>query len=481
MAEEILINTTPREVRVALLEQGVLQEVHIERSRHQGLIGNIYKGKVMRLLPGIQAAFVDIGLERAAFLHVSDMDHSAGADGDIRDYLSKGQDILVQVYKDPLGSKGARLTTQFSIPSRYLVLTPNQNEIAISQKISAEEDKKRLLSMITPTKQDGFIFRTAALDAEKADIDADKEFLLTLWTDITTRAKEMKSGDLVYEDIPIVLRVLRDLVGYHVQHIRIDDESLATQMRDFAKRYVPALFDRIEYYDSDRPIFDMYSVEDELQKALLRKVYLKSGGYLIFDQTEAMTTIDVNTGSYTGRGNLEETIYKINLEAVNVIARQIRLRNLGGIIIIDFIDMSESSHKSQLLHMLTQELAKDSARTEISELSSLGLVQMTRKRTRESLEHILCVSCPLCQRRGLIKSIETVCYEIIRDIKRIAQQYPWPGFLIVASERVITRLMEEESTLLADIEMQLNRSIKCQVNHAYVQEDFDILPMSDKE
>lgn len=482
MAEEILINITPREVRVALLDNGVLQEVHIERSLHQGLIGNIYKGKVTRLLPGIQAAFVDIGLERAAFLHISDlMPVLQQHDADIRDFLRPGQEILVQVYKDPLGSKGARLTTQFSIPSRYLVFTPGMFDIAISQKIVEEAEKQRLLTMITPNREGGFIFRTAAVGANQSDIDVDKEFLATLWADISARAKQVKSGGVVYEEIPIVLRVLRDLVGYHISRIRIDDQAAVNQMRDFAKRYVPDLVERIEHYTGDRPIFDIYSVEDELQKALLRKVYLKSGGYLVFDQTEAMTTIDVNTGSYIGQNKLEETIYKTNLEAVSVIARQVRLRNIGGIIIIDFIDMSEADHKAQLLQMLTHELAKDSARTEISELSSLGLVQMTRKRTRESLEHVLCVTCPLCQRRGLIKSAETVCYEIFREIKRIAENYPWPGFLIVASNIVINRLLEEESTMLADLELQLNRPIKWQVDPLYVQEDFEILPMTDKE
>lgn len=480
MAEEILINVTPREVRVALLENGSLQEVHIERSVQQGLLGNIYKGKVTRLLPGIQAAFVDIGLDRAAFLHVKDM-HPDPLNVDIRSLLHPGQHILVQVYKDPLGSKGARLTTQFTIPSRYLVLTPTMNQVAISQKITNEAERERLLTMLAPSPQGGYIFRTAAMGVLQAEIETDKTFLSNLWANILASAKKAKCGELIYEEIPIILRVLRDLAGYEIEKIRVDHAEAAMQMREFAERYVPALANRIEHYQDGRPIFDIYSVEDELQKALLRKVYLKSGGHLIFDQTEAMTTIDVNTGSYVGHGKIEDTIFKTNLEAVDVIARQVRLRNLGGIIIIDFIDMTETQHKTHLLETLSKALAKDSVRTEISELSSLGLVQMTRKRTRESLERILCITCPLCQRRGSIKSIETVCYDIVRELKRVAQYYPWIGFLVVATETVVNYLLEEESTLLADLEAQLARPIKLQVDSSYTQEQYDILPMSEKE
>lgn len=480
MTEEILINVTPREVRVALLENGSLQEVYIERNLHQGLLGNIYRGKVNRLLPGIQAAFVDIGLDRAGFLHVKDI-HPDPLNVDIRDLIHPGQELLVQVYKNPLGSKGARLTTQFTIPSRYLVLTPNAHQIAISQKITDDAERQRLLNMIEPSGEGGYIFRTAALSVSDAEIEADKAFLSSLWVNVLARAKNAKHGEIVYEEIPIILRVLRDLAGYQIERIRVDQSEAANQMREFAERYVPALVNRIEYYAGDRPIFDIYSVEDELQKALLRKVYLKSGGYLIFDQTEAMTTIDVNTGSYVGHGKIEETIFKTNLEAVDVIARQVRLRNLGGIIIIDFIDMVDDLHKSHLMETLKKALAKDNVRTEISEISSLGLVQMTRKRTRESLEHILCVTCPLCQRRGSIKSLETISYEIVRELKRVSQHYPWAGFLVVATDAVVQSLLEEESTMIADLEAQLARPIRLQVDSSYMQEQYDILPLSEKE
>lgn len=489
MAEEILVNITPREVRVALLENGVLQEVHIERSQHQGLLGNIYKGRVNRLLPGIQAAFVDIGLERSAFLHVSDVrgyetllqTASKTGEVDIRSLLKPGQELLVQVYKDPLGSKGARLTTQFTIPSRYLVFTPGDQQIAVSQKIQDEAERERLMKMITPTSTGGYIFRTVAEGVSQEEVDTDKEFLTALWNEVEGRSQNAKLGDIVYEEIPIVLRVLRDLVGFKIERIRVDNEDTVRAMRQFAERYIPGLSDHIEFYSDQQPIFDIYSVEDELQKALQRKVYLKSGGHLVFDQTEAMTTIDVNTGSFLGTGSLEQTIFKTNLEAVEAIARQIRLRNLGGIIIVDFIDMNSELHKEHIIQSLTTALSKDTARVQISELSSLGLVQMTRKRARESLEHVLCVTCPLCNKRGSIKSVETVSYEIFRELMRIAQIYPWEGFLVLASESIVNGLIEEESTMLADLEVQLGKPIKLQIESSFNQEHYNILPLSDRE
>lgn len=479
MAEEILINSTPREVRVALLENGALQEVHIERKLHRGLLGNIYKGKISRLLVGLQAAFVDIGLERGAFLHLRDVRTDKKTD-DIRDVLHVGQELLVQVYKNPLGSKGARLTTHFTIPSRYLVFTPYTPQLTVSQKITDEKERERLLEMVPVKEMGGYIFRTAANGAEKTEVDLDIQFLDSVWQDVLAKTKNAKLGTLVYEEIPINLRVLRDLVGYEVEKIRVDDAVVAKEMQEFAKHYLPKLVDRIEYYAGDRPIFDIYSVEDEIQKALQRKVHLKSGGYLIFDQTEAMTTIDVNTGSYLGHGIIEETIFKTNLEALDVIARQVRLRNLGGIIIIDFIDMSDVIHKTHLLQLLSKALAKDNARIEISEISSLGLVQMTRKRTRESLEHILCVTCPLCKKRGSIKSIETICYEIFRELQRIAENYAWTGFLVLAAAPVIEALLEDEAVMLAQLETHLGRPIKLQIENSYMQEHYDILPMSEK-
>ncbi len=482
LAEEILVNINAREVRVAMLENGMLQEIHIERTFKQGSIGNIYKGKINRILPGIQAAFVDIGLERSAFLHVADLSsYNTENPQDIRQLLRQGQELLVQVYKDPLGSKGARLTTQFTIPSRYLVFTPGVSQISVSQKITDEVERERLISLVTANQAGGYIFRTVAEGVLQTEVDVDVEYLRQLWIEIDERGKNAKLGDVIYVEIPMVLRVLRDMAGYNIQRIRVDNEKVTEEMRDFAGKYVPNLVSRIEFYASNQPIFSIYSVEDELQKALYRKVYLKSGGHLIFDQTEAMTTIDVNTGAYLGTGNHEQTLFKTNLEAVEVIARQVRLRNLGGIIIIDFIDMMDALHKEHILQSLTAALAKDTAKTLISELSSLGLVQMTRKRARESLEHILCMTCPLCQRRGSIKSIETMGFEIVRELKRVAENYPWTGFLVLASKDVVKYLLEEESIMLAELEIQLGKSVRISEESAFTREHYNILPLSDRD
>lgn len=475
MPEEILINVSPREVRVALLDNRVLQEVFIERNAHQGLIGNIYKGKISRILPGIQAAFVDIGLERAAFLHASDL-QTVSQDADIRDLLHVGQSLLVQVYKDPLGGKGARLTTQFTIPARYLVLTPGLNQVSVSQRITDEAEKQRLLKMIDTGKHGGFIFRTIAINAAQTDIDFDKQFLDKLWEQILTRSAQAKVGDLVYEDIPILLRVVRDLAGHAVTKILVDSKNAFEKLREYATQYMPSIISAIEYYSDDRPIFDMHKVEDEIQQSLQRRVPLKSGGGVVFDQTEAMTTIDVNSGSYTGHADVEQATLKTNLEAADAIARQIRLRNLGGIIIIDFIDMTKMEHKQILFESLLSALSKDHAKTEISEISNLGLVQMTRKRTRESLEHILCVTCPLCQRRGSIKSLETLSYDIFREIQRTARNFDWKGFLVIAAQEVIRYLSDVEYTMLAELEAELGRPIKLKVEPSYLQEQYDILP-----
>jgi ribonuclease G len=467
MAKEVLVNMTPREVRVALLENGSLQEIHIERSLRQGLLGNIYQGRVNRLIPGIQAAFIDIGLERAAFLHVSDLGLAKDTDDytgmDIRDYLQTGQEILVQVYKDELGSKGARLTTQFTIPSRFLVLTPSSPHIAVSQKITDAEERARLQNLLQPGPHGGFIFRTAAVTASQNEIDDDKDFLNALWAEILARAKKSKATATIHEEISIVFRILRDFVGNEVGKIRVDNKEGMALMLSFAQRYVPALAGQIEFYSDEKPIFDLYEIEAELQKSLQRKVYLRSGGHIVFDQTEAMTTIDVNTGSYLGKTNIEQTILRTNQEAAEVIARQVRLRNLGGIIIIDFIDMSDPAHKAELLQGFNQQLASDSAKTQISELSTLGLVQMTRKRTRESLEHTLCVQCPTCARRGSIKSVETVCYEVLRDLQRTALHSDWSGFMAL---------------VIKDLEIQVGKPIKWRAENSYAQEHFDILPLA---
>ena len=486
--QEILVNVTPREVRAALVENGMLQEIVIERASRRGLISNIYKGRVSRVLPGMQAAFIDIGLERTAFLHASDIvNESATALGarngelNIRDLVTEGGQLLVQVLKDPLGTKGARLTTHITIPSRYLVMLPKGSGIGISARIEDEAERERLRSLMdaiitTPTRA-GYIVRTAAEGASLEALRADMLFLQKLWEAIEEAAAKAGPGELVYEDLALPLRVLRDLFGPEVERVRVDSAEEFTRMKEFAERFMPHLAPKIELYSEDRPLFDLYNIEDEIDRALNRKVPLKSGGYVIFDQTEAMTTIDVNTGAYVGHRNLEETIFRTNLEAAVVIARQLRLRNLGGIIIIDFIDMAEEEHRHQVLQTLTARLAHDHAKTQIMSISPLGLVEMTRKRNRESLEHVLCQPCPSCEGRGFVKSPETVCYEIFREILRQHRQFDFQELLVLARPDVIERLLDEESASVAELEALTGKPIRLQSEAMYAPDQFDVVLM----
>jgi len=485
MSEEILINMTPQETRVAVLENGILQELYIERTRKRGLVGNVYKGRVSRILPGMQAAFVDVGLERTAFLHASDI----AVEGDSRDetpqinaLLHEGQDILVQVIKDPLGTKGARLTTQLSIPSRLLVFMPGISHIGVSQRIEKEEERNRLKEMVQSIKEstdenNGYIVRTVAEGAGEKELSDDMRYLQRLWKALQEKIPDMKPGTVIYEDLPLAVRVLRDMVGVDVEKVRIDSREMYRKATEFAGQFLPELAKCIEHYPGGRPIFDLYSVEDEIQKALERKVELKSGGHLVFDQTEAMTTIDVNTGAFVGHRNLEETIFKTNLEAAQAISRQLQLRNLGGIIIIDFIDMQEEEHKRQVMRALEKSLDNDRSKSHICEVSSLGLVEMTRKRTRESLEHVLCQSCPTCQGRGSVKTAETVCYEIFREILREARQFDTQTLMVLASQEVVDLLLDEESDSVAELEEFIGKTIKFQVESLYAQEQFDVVLM----
>jgi len=487
---EILINVTPRETRVAMVENGMLTEVFIERASRLGLVGNIYKGKVSRVLPGMQAAFVDIGLERTAFLHVSDI-HQVYENGvelergpdDITKLLHQGETLLVQVVKDPLGTKGARLVTQLSIAARFLVYIPEGKHIGVSQKIEDEEERNRLKNIVREAVGDddngGYIIRTVAEGAGEKELIADINFLKSMWKDIGEKAADLKPGSLVHEDIRLVMRTMRDQVGsgIEIEKIRIDSRENYEKVLKFARKFIPELMSKIEYYPGERPIFDLYGVEDEIQNALNRKVELKSGGYLIIDQTEAMTTIDVNTGAFVGQRNLEETIFKTNLEATQSIVRQLRLRNLGGIIIIDFIDMLHSEHREQVLTALEKNLAQDKAKSHISGVSDLGLVEMTRKRTRESLEHVMCEACPTCSGRGSLKTAETVCYEIFRELIREARQYDTKKFLVLASQEVVDMMVDEESSSVAEVEEFIGKPIKFQVEGLYTQEQYDVVLM----
>ncbi len=490
MSEEILINVTPRETRVAVLENGVVQEIIVERASRRGLVGNIYMGKVVRVLPGMQAAFIEIGLARAAFLHMTDMISSQTEKAAelpqssqyecISEILSEGQTLAVQVTKDPLGSKGARLTTRISLPSRHLVFMPELRHVGVSQRIEDESVRERLKQMVTQgsvNTDGGYIVRTAAETAPESEILANKEYLKKYWSKIQSQLKRAAPGDIIHEDLPLYLRVFRDLVSSETERVRIDMLSIYEKSLQFVKDFIPEVEKSVESYSHERPIFDIYNIEDEIQKALHRKVQLKSGGYLIFDQTEAMTTIDVNTGAFVGHRNLEETLFKTNLEAAIAIARQLRLRNLGGIIIIDFIDMIDVDHKRQVLRALEKALARDHAKNKISEVSSLGLVEMTRKRTQESLEHVLCETCMLCHGRGSIKSAETVGYEIFREVLRSARAYDAKSYLVLASQEVVDRMLDEESASVADLEDVISKPIKFQVETLYTQEQFDVVLM----
>ncbi|HEX7046448.1 MAG TPA: ribonuclease G [Gammaproteobacteria bacterium] len=492
---EILINVTPRETRVALVENGVLQEVFIERAQRRGLVGNIYRGKVSRVLPGMQAAFIEVGLERTAFLHASDIAKTAygGEDvpesrpADIRDLLHEGKELMVQVLKDPLGSKGARLTTHISIPSRYLVYMPDGKGIAMSTRIEDDTERTRLREMVetcvahqeTPLhiENGGYIIRTAAEGASMDALRADMMFLNRLWESVQHQMKNSKAGSLVHEDLPLPVRILRDLLDSGVEQVRVDSNMTWERMREFTQMFIPDMTDRIELYSGDRPIFDFYNVEEEIRRALERKVPLKSGGYLIIDQTEAMTTVDINTGAYVGYRNLEETIFKTNLEAAQAIARQLRLRNLGGIIIIDFIDMVEAEHRQMVYAALEKALEKDHAKTQVTQVSQLGLVEMTRKRTRESLEHVLCTACPTCSGRGSVKTAETVCYDIFREVMRETRQFKVQELMVLAAQDVVDMLLDEESTSLAELEEHIGIPVRLQAETLYTPEQFDVVPM----
>ncbi|HTT08066.1 MAG TPA: ribonuclease G [Gammaproteobacteria bacterium] len=498
MTEEILINVTPQETRVALVENGALQEVFIERAQRRGWVGNLYLGRVSRVLPGMGAAFIDVGLARTAFLHISDITGNDADDGGeevtIEQILKEGQSLLVQVIKDPIGSKGARLTTQISIPSRYLVFMPNYHAIGISQRIGSEEERNRLREILQRRELalrtaaggslsasadnsncGGYIARTAAEGVGEDKLIKDGEFLQRLWCSIQQRIEQSEAPTVIYEDLPLMLRVLRDLAGLQIRTLCIDSRENFARLVEFAQQFVPDLVPRIEHYPGERPIFEFYSIEEEIQKALDRKVELKSGGHLIIDQTEAMTTIDVNTGAFVGHRNLEETIFKTNLEASHAIARQLRLRNLGGIIIVDFIDMKDSDHQRQVLRALERSLERDHAKITVSEVTSLGLVQITRKRTRESLEHVLCEACPTCHGRGSIKTVETVCYEIFREVMREARQFDASQLLVVAARNVVDRLLDEESASVAELEAFIKRPIRFQAEPLYNPEQFDVV------
>src|SRR5512132_2997984 len=485
MSHEILINVTPQETRVAMLEQGVVQELHMERVSARGLVGNIYLGRVARVLPGMQSAFVEIGLERAAFLHIADIwEHRQNGHGGpdnrpIERVLHEGQSLLVQVIKDPIGTKGARLSTQVSLAGRLLVYLPQDSHIGISQRIEDEAERELLRDKLTQLLPEGttggFIIRTMAETATEREMQNDIEYLTKLWRDLNARARDVPAPALLYQDLNLAQRVLRDMATEETANIYVDSRETFIRMQEFAREYTPAIIERIGHHNGERPLYDLYGVEDEIEKALARRVDLKSGGYLIVDQTEAMTTIDVNTGGFVGGRSFDDTIFKTNLEAAQVIARQLRLRNLGGIIIIDFIDMENADHRAAVLAEFNKALDRDRTRLTVNGFTQLGLVEMTRKRTRESLAHILCEPCATCGGRGELRTAQTVCYEILREIVREAKQFNAREFRILASQSVIDLFLDEESQSLAQLGDFIGKPISLQVETLYTQEQYDVI------
>ena len=496
--EDILINWSPQETRVAVVENGAVQELHIERTLERGLVGNVYLGRVARVLPGMQSAFIDIGLERAAFLHVADL-HVNGAPAQVRGHhvegmtatpierlVFEGQALTVQVIKDPIGSKGARLSAQISIAGRMLVFLPQDDHIGISQKIGSHEAREALRArmQVLVGKPDGlgnesggggFILRTNAEDASDDELAADIAYLRKTWATIRERAKAKPAGSLLHQDLSLVERVLRDLVSERTGHVRIDSRMQFDVLHGFGDLFMPAAVAKLEHYKGERPIFDLHNIDAELARALARRVDLKSGGYLVIDQTEAMTTVDVNTGGFVGARNFDDTIFKTNLEAAGAIARQLRLRNLGGIIIADFIDMTREEHKTAVLSEFRKQLAKDRTKVTIGGFTQLGLVEMTRKRTRESLARMLCEPCPTCEGRGQIKTARSVCYDIMREILREARQFSPKEFRVVAAANVVEMLLDEESQHLAGLSDFIGKPISLTAEPANQTEHYDIV------
>jgi ribonuclease G len=509
MQQEILINWSPQETRVAVVENGAVQEMHVERSLERGIVGNVYLGKVARVLPGMQSAFIDIGLERAAFLHVADLVSSINlrhAEPEVNDkengksskaaevplqlppiekQVFEGQTLLVQVIKEPIGTKGARLSTQISLSGRLLVFLPQDKHIGVSQKIPVEQRKQlrnrlqELASVAAKNDADtnvgGYILRTNAEEAEDAELTEDISYLRKTWRRIQDAAKKLPPKSAVHQDLNLLQRVMRDLVSDQTQSIRLDSFLQYEKLIAFGKEFMPTAAEKLQHYKGERPIFDLFNIDDEIGKALASRVDLKSGGYLIVDQTEAMTTVDVNTGGYVGARNFDETIFKTNLEAAGAIARQLRLRNLGGIVVLDFIDMTRGEHREAVLAEFKKQLARDRVKTSCSDFSSLGLVEMTRKRTRESLAHMLCEPCAVCAGKGIVKTARSIAYDILREILRESRQFNPREFRIIAAPKVIELFLDEESQHLAELSDFIAKPISLQSEGAAGQEQYDVV------
>ena len=489
MQNDILINWSPQEARVAILENGALQELHVERTLERGLVGNVYLGKVARVLPGMQSAFIDIGLERAAFLHVADVWHrqpegeapfvakGAAPIVPIEKQIFEGQALMVQVIKEPIGTKGARLSTQISIAGRLLVFLPQDDHIGVSQKIPKDQrdELRARMQHLAGTQGGGFILRTNGEDATDPELAEDIGYLRKAWARIKDASTRLPPQSLLHQDLSLLQRVLRDMVGDATQTIRVDSREQFDALKAFGAEFMPMAADKLQHYKGERPIFDLFSIDEEIEKALGRRVDLKSGGYLIVDQTEALTTVDVNTGGFVGARNFDDTIFKTNLEAAQAIARQLRLRNLGGIIIVDFIDMVREDHRDAVLAEFRKQLSRDRVKTMAGGFSQLGLVEMTRKRTRESLAHMLCEPCAACQGKGIVKTPRSVAYDIFREILREARQFNPREFRVVASPKVIELFLDEESQHLAGLSEFIGKPVSLQSEAAMGQDQYDIV------
>ena len=505
MAAELIINVTEGEVRVALLENGTLAEIFYERDYGLGIVGNIYNGRVVKVLPGMDAAFVDIGLEKAAFLYVADVrseedqdsflptDETAIVDEEfviatdeldealpapqIDDLLKEGQEILVQVSREPIGTKGARITTYNSLPGRYLVLLPTVDHVGISRKIEDEDERQRLKDLVTAIKPEGMglIVRTVSEGKQEADLQHDLEFLVKLWENINKKKEKTKSLNLVYQDLRLVQRIIRDLYSDEIDRVVIDSDECYHDLKDFIANYLPGLVCELERYTGIQPIFQAYDIEIEVNKALERKVWLKSGGYIVVESTEALTAIDVNTGRFVGKKNLEDTILKTNLEAAKEIAFQLRLRNIGGIIIIDFIDMEKKNHRERVNVALEEALKRDKAKSNVLKISELGLVEMTRERVRNSIARMLCDPCPHCEGRGFVKSKATVTFEIVRELKSFGYDPEVKELVVMISPELIDFIYDNESLSLDNLEYAMRKKITLKKVDEFQWEEYKII------
>jgi len=506
MSVELLVNVAPFETRVARIENGQAEEIYIERER--GLKGNIYKGRVQRVLPGIQAAFVDIGMDKAGFLYAGDIaagkqsgielsaevDHGDTDDNDtpdesraanqprrnappIANLIRDGQELMVQVSREPIASKGPRLTSQIGLAGRYLVYLPQLEHIGIARRLEDPRERERLLAIahaITPAKG-GLIIRTVAEGKQEIEIKQDLDYLLRLWNDIEKRTKNAALGTLIHKELNLYLRVMRDYVDAEVEKIHIDSKEAYESMKKFARRFMPEVAKRLYYYPGERPIFDVYGVETAIESALKRRVKLKSGGHIVIDQTEALIAIDVNSGSFVGSRNMEETGFKTNLEAVHEIVHQLRLRNLGGIIVVDFIDMQENENKQRLMEVLDEALKRDKTKTHIVQLSELGLVEMTRKRTRDSLGRMLMKECDRCNGIGLAKSPTTICYQLFREVVAEARAYPCEKLMVIAHPAIIDLLLSEENEGVLQLEGFLNKQISLKSDEDFAADHYEVV------